>query len=127
MAFATVADVEVRWKTLNAAEKARCEVLLADANAKMIQAGADATSTDESYSQVCKAVCCQMVIRAMQSADFLGLTSESISAGEYSQSYSYANPTGDLYLTAQEKRDIGVSGVTIINIHPKGAGNCDEN
>jgi hypothetical protein len=52
-------------------------------------------------------VICAMVERAVSSA-MPGLKSRQQSAGPYSFTDSYANPTGDLYLLASERRDLGI-------------------
>lgn len=52
-------------------------------------------------------VTCAAVIRALQSGDMAGVTQSSQTAGPFSQSWSYSNPSGDLYLTKQEKRSLG--------------------
>lgn len=52
-------------------------------------------------------VCCAVVIRAMQSGDMQGVTQTSQTTGPFTQSWSYSDPAGALYLTKQEKRSLG--------------------
>lgn len=52
-------------------------------------------------------VCCAVVIRAMQSGDMQGVTQASQTAGPFTQSWSYSDPAGALYLNKQEKRSLG--------------------
>ena len=55
---------------------------------------------------------CAIVKRAMlASDDIAGVTQHSQTAGYYSESFSYSNPDGDLYLTRSEKESLGGDGV----------------
>ena len=75
---------------------------------------AAAVMVDESDAQqdtLLKIVCCNMVQRAMSTGDdVFGVTQQSITAGPYTQSLSYSNPGGDMYITKSEKRMLGISG-----------------
>ena len=42
--------------------------------------------------------------------DMSGVTQSTQTAGSYSESLSYANPAGDLYLTTSEKEALGGDG-----------------
>ena len=110
MAYADVSDLEVRWRTLTDDEQARAEALLDDASA-MLDAYVTVDETDEKQMQLLKIVTCNMVERAMSTGgDIFGVTQQSMTAGPYAQTFSYANPTGDLYITKAEKRLLGISG-----------------
>ena len=110
MAYADVSDLEVRWRTLTDDEQARAEALLDDASA-MLDAYTTVDETDEKQMQLLKIVVCNMVERAMSTGgDIYGVTQQSMTAGPYAQTFSYANPTGDLYITKTEKRMLGISG-----------------
>jgi len=106
MAYATVADLEARWKTLDSAAQAVAEVKLADA-AVLIDSFGVPKSADAA-----KAVSCSVVMRAMSSmaTDALGVTQASITAGSYQQQWTYSNPSGDMYLTKQEMKMLGFGG-----------------
>jgi len=117
MAYATVADLEARWHTLSASEQARAAVLLDDA-AAILDALGTYDETDETMVSNLKAVSCNMVIRAMGATD-VGLTQGSMTAGPYTQSWSYANPSGDMYLTKMDKRLLGISSGYIGSIRPQ--------
>lgn len=58
-----------------------------------------------------KRIACMAVKRAMQAGpDMSGVTQSTQTAGSYSESLSYANPAGDLYLTTSEKEALGGDG-----------------
>lgn len=105
-AFATVADLEARWRGLSEQEQARAKVLLLDA-ADLIR-----TTTRrwrELPESTLKRVSCQVVRRAMGSDSIPGgVSSMSTTDGPFTQQFSYANPQGDLYLTKTERKSLGV-------------------
>lgn len=110
MAYADVSDLKVRWRTLTDDEQARAEALLDDASA-MLDAYVTVDETDEQQMKLLKIVVCNMVERAMSmGGDIFGVTQQSMTAGPYAQTFNYANPTGDLYITKSEKRLLGISG-----------------
>lgn len=123
MAFADVSDLESRWRELSTDEEARANVLLGDASA-ILSALVKVDNSDYEQSELLKMVCCDMVIRAMSATayDSFGLSQSSITAGPYTQSFSYSNPSGDMYLTKLEKRLLGISTSYIGTIRPMMAG-----
>lgn len=107
MAYASVTDLEARWRTLSTAEKARAEVLLGDASARLAALYPQLEkriATGDMDPRVPAQVVCSMVQRSMGSTD-VGANVQSVSetVGPFSQSIQYANPAGDLYLTKAEK------------------------
>ena len=105
--FATVTDVEARWRTLTPEERARASVLIDDASDKI-------TTTCQGWVDASEAtlrrITCAMVKRAMSSPmgdDVGAVSSASETTGPFTQQFSFANPNGDLYLTASEKKDLG--------------------
>lgn len=65
--------------------------------------------TSEVPADLLSLVTCRACARMLQSGDSAaGVQSESWGASPYSGSVTYANPTGDIYLTAFEKRLLGV-------------------
>ncbi|HAM15348.1 MAG TPA: hypothetical protein DCP91_05730 [Eggerthellaceae bacterium] len=127
MAYADVSDLEVRWRTLTADEQTRAEALLDDASA-MLDAYVTVDETDEKQLNLLKIVVCNMVERAMSTGDDMyGVTQQSMTAVGFSQQFSYANPTGDLYITKTEKRMLGISGTGKGRTLMYGmVGDCDE-
>lgn len=118
MAYADVADLEARWRELTDAEAAQASVLLEDASL-IIDAFADIDSPDLA-SRACY-VACSMVERAMMSAasDSFGVNNMSATMGPFTQQVTYANPNGDLYLTATEKKLLGAGKSFITELRPK--------
>lgn len=119
MAFATVSDIEARWRDLTVSEEARAAVLLDDA-AAMLSKLVDVDPADTEQAALLKAVNCDMVIRNMSqtSSDLYGVSQSSMTAGPYTQAMSYANPSGDMYLTKLEKRLLGITSGYIGSIRP---------
>lgn len=118
MSYASYEDVEARWRPLSSDEKERVIVLLNDA-ASILDAFVKVNDDDASQAELLKVVSCNMVIRAMSSSDTFGVTQASMTAGPYTQSWSYANPSGDLYLTKNEKRLLGITSGYIGSIEPR--------
>lgn len=119
MAYATPADVKSRYAV--DADDERLEALLGDASLAIdaLLAGYGKTTEDVSNDALC-AVCSAMVGRSVSAPpDAYGLTQQSMTAGTFSQQMSYANPSGDLYMTKREREMLGCSGNRIGSIHPK--------
>lgn len=113
-AYATVSDLEARWRTLDEDERAVAEVKLSDASVylrgrvpDLDQRVADGVLDPD----IPKIVVCGMVKRAMNTpglgADG-GLASAQQSAGPFSQSLTYSNPDGNLFLSKAEKQLLGI-------------------
>lgn len=128
--YATVSDIEVRWRTLSASEQTKAAALISDATAIIDSLAGPAFECGEDWDEKAKIVCCNMVIRAMSASasDAFGLSQSSMTAGPYSQSWSYANPSGDMYLTKLEKRMLGITSGYIGSIEPAihRCGCCDD-
>lgn len=124
MAYATVQDLEARFGALTDEQQERASVLLDDAAVLIDSAATIDTEARESAARV---VSCAMVNRALQAAesDAYGLSQATMTAGSYSQSMSFANPSGDLYFTSTEKALLGISGGYIGSIQPRIGGADD--
>ena len=128
MAYAEVDDLQDRLgRELDSDESARAEVLLGDASAVLTEL-VDVREGDEEQAKLLKMVCCNMVIRVMaQSAsDAYGLSSITMTAGPYSQTSAFSNPSGDMYLTRLERQMLGISTGCIGYIRPMMAGEHDD-
>mgnify|MGYP003313527634 CR=1 FL=1 len=81
---------------------------------------------DENQVHLVNTVCCNMVIRAMSATevDSYGASGMSMTAGPYTQSWTYSNPTGDMYITKFEKRLLGITSGYIDSIRPKIGCDC---
>lgn len=117
--FADVEDLESRWRPITVAgERDRAEELIGDASAMIrvelpdidrritVQPPATAPVMD---SRIPLLVVCAMVRRAMAGSD-LGADVSQLgqTAGPFSQQVTFANPSGDLYLTKKDRKMLGI-------------------
>lgn len=123
MAFATVDDVQARMleHTLNDQERKWVGVMLDDASTKLSTA-VRVDVTDDLQADLLRMVACNMVIRAINPmlAQMTGVTQTSTTAGSYSQSMTFANATGDLYISREEKVQLGIIGGKYCYAEPYG-------
>ena len=126
--FASVGDLEARWRVLDTAEQDRAEVLLHDASVMLAielrRSRVPIDPDDELQSDSLTAVCCQMVRRVMVAdSDKPEYTQETMSAGAFSQTYTLPAGNSNLYLTKAEKLRLGIGHgrVSFVRAHPKGA------
>lgn len=112
MAYASYSDVVLRHPSVADQYDARINALLDDAaaiiNAELADAGVAVDEDDETQAQNLLAISCEMVARSVGSDGGLGVSSLTQMAGPIQQSVSYANPNGDMYLTASERRRLGI-------------------
>lgn len=110
MAYATVEQLESRWRPLTPGERSRAAVLLDDAAVRLDAAYPPSDPATAHELAVREIVSCEMVKRAMagpEGLDGVGVTSLQMGAGPYQQTTQFSNPTGDLYLTRADKRLLG--------------------
>lgn len=108
VAFAEVSDLEARWRPLEVAEQSQATVLLDDASTIIRAECPDADTLDSAITLM---VACGMVKRAMSvPAGMEGVTSLQQSAGPFQQTPQFSNPMGNLYLTKQDRKLLGISG-----------------
>lgn len=117
MAYATLEDLEARRGVLDPDDREKAAALLDDA--AVILDGLVTIDGSEEQETLLMIVSCNMVSRALSTApDAYGVSSLSTTAGVYSESLQYANPSGDMYLTKLEKRLLGVTTSYIGYIRP---------
>lgn len=118
--YATVEQLESRWRSLSSSEKDTAEVLLGDASAllRSFCRSLDSDIADGSVEPVVvEAIVCAMVRRSMNvSDDGFGVSSFQESAGPFSMSRSFASPTGDMYVTTSEKQRLRCGGMRVYTI-----------
>lgn len=115
--FATVADYEARYGEVD--DEERISKLLQDAtNIIASQPGFCDKDRDETWWGVLETVACAMVHRSMMAGSYAGLSNVSQGAGGYTASASVYNPGGDLYLTRNEKKALGIGGARIGSVAP---------
>lgn len=115
-AFATVKDLESRWRALNGNEPKQAEALLFDAAAiitsAMNQSGIAIDEDDEVQAANLVRVSCAMVQRAMAQGD-----------GEQSHAWGgnlVMNPSGDLYLSKADRKSLGIGRMRVGFVSPWG-------
>lgn len=113
--FATVEDYDARHaEPLDEGLRGMAAARLADASTK-VAAELEASGIDwrhraeasDAFRALLASVACAMVERSLAAA-LPGVKSRQRSAGPYSFTDSFANPTGDLYLLASERRVLGI-------------------
>ena len=103
MVYATFEDIAKR-KPVETSEMERCEALLEDAGIIIDAFNAKAAAESK------RLVSCNMVIRVLGSGEEgvpIGTTQATASALGYSQSWTNANGSGELYLTKLDKKILG--------------------
>ena len=113
--YATIDDYEARYGDQEFPE--RVSVMLEDATSYIASRGGVPLASDDPNYSVQQAnltrVACSVVHRALSAGQWTGLSSVSQTAGSYSASLSPANPTEDFYLTAEEKRSLGIGALKV--------------
>lgn len=102
--FADSSDVAARWRPLTTDEEDTADVLCADAS-NVIRARFPGIDSQVAGGQVDAAVLTQVVagmVKRAMIAPADGVTSQSESAGPFSRSQSFANPLGNVFLTAAD-------------------------
>nr|DAV56288.1 MAG TPA: hypothetical protein [Caudoviricetes sp.] len=122
-AYATVEELESRWRPLSDIEEARAETRLADASMLISstckQHGVELDDKSEDGKRMLSFISCEMVKRSMMApVDQAPMSNWSQAAGGYSESATYVNPTGDLYLTSGEKKLLGIGRQRIASLQP---------
>jgi hypothetical protein len=104
--FASADDVAARWRVLTPAEQELADTLASDASMLIRARYSDVdarVATGSLDEDVLTAVVAGMVRRAMiGAAAGDGVTQSSETVGPFSHSQSYANPMGNLFLTATD-------------------------
>lgn len=135
-AFATTDDLQARWRTLSEDEQAMAEVELLDASAfiagQLSKYGVSVIPSDEVQAQNLVRVTCDVVRRSMsprldaaQGTPLAPFTESTVTADVFTESYKYANPLGDYYLTSADKASLGIGRMRVRQWRVK-VGGCDE-
>jgi hypothetical protein len=119
--FATADDVSARWRSFSDEESELADQLAKDASLRVqalyptILLRIAAGTVQE---EIVRIVVCGMVKRAMLSLGAEGITQLTESGGPYSESRTFANPSGNLYLTAEDKALLSESGARRVKSVP---------
>lgn len=117
-AYATVQELENFWKELGADEESRAAYLLvlASDNLRQIALNAkknlDQMVTDgKIINNTLKQIVMEAVKRAMLTpTDQKPITQGSMTAGPYAESFTFANPAGDIWFKEKELRMLKLKG-----------------
>lgn len=107
------------------AEKNKILTLINDCSLKLRGYGIDPEKPNNSMNELewielIKTVVCNSVNRAyITSQSSTGASQMTQSAGVYSETFTFANPSGDIYFTREEKKLLGISGMKIYSIKPQ--------
>jgi hypothetical protein len=122
--FATVDDLEGRWRLLSTEEQDQATLLLGDASTILRSEIPDidvrlAATPPTLDVELPKLIVCAMVKRAMLAGtDVDGVASAQQTVGPFTQSSTYANPLGNLYTTKAERRLLGSTGQRAFTVDP---------
>lgn len=111
-AFADVPDLEAEWRPLTSKEAVRAGSLLGYASVKLrrefARVGKEVDEEDRDLMMCLRSTCCAMVRRVMASGTGADVTQMSQTAGSFNAQQTFANPSGNMYITADERRDLGI-------------------
>lgn len=117
--YATIADVELYWRTLTEGEKTTATQMIADTSAKIrLRASARGKNFDEmllanpDLAEVAKTVTVKCVINAMKVVEAVPATQFAESAGGYSISGTYYAPGGGLAISKKDWAELGLGSQT---------------
>lgn len=111
VAYATVEDVESRWRPLTDQEAVRAEVLLEDASQILRDEFGLTPELEVEKEPTLRRVVAQMVIRALTGGiDLAGVESVSSGTGPFSETRKFTNPNADLFITKAERKHLGLGG-----------------
>lgn len=115
--FATVADYEARYGKVD--DEERISKLLQDAtNIIASQPGFCDKNRDDTWWGVLETVTCAVLHRSLSSGTYAGFSNVSQGAGGYTESVAIYNPGGDMFLTRNEKKALGIGGARIGSVAP---------
>lgn len=112
--LASVSDYRARFGDVE--DEGRLAAMLEDASAMMLSAylgrfGRPYREGDSSrFDLNARAVCCAVVSRSLSAGAYMGVSQYTETAGSYSGSVTYANPSGDMYLSKSDLRRLGLLG-----------------
>lgn len=128
--FATVADLEARWRALTPSEVPIASKRLMDASTKILAEYPEANRVVDDHDLMIRKntlemIVCDMVKRAMTPPPEIGgvpMDEIQAGAGPFSFRGRPLNPMGDLYLTKAERRTLAPQQVAMV---PMGS-RCDD-
>lgn len=124
-AFASVGDLAARWAGYTPDMDGRAGAVLGDVSARiralMARRAVVVDPDDEVQASVLRSVTCAAAARCLSAAavaDGAPVSQWTQTATPYSTSYIFSNPNGDIYLTKQELRALGLAGGRVRALSP---------
>lgn len=122
--FATLQDLADRGRPTTLGDEMRVMSLVRDASQMLIDEMPAAVT--RAHPDTLTRIVCAMVGRVLDSgaADSMtGVESTQFGVGPFQQSYKWANPSGDLYVSKAERRALGgPRRASSVSMMPEGAG-----
>lgn len=121
-AFASVEDYEARYGTVSDAE--RVSVLLGDAGDyieyELARKGKSVDKENELQASALVRISCRLVHDMVGTGEVMpGVSQTSMTAGPFSGSWSFANPSGAFMLLRSERKTLGISGGRVGSVEPR--------
>lgn len=121
-AFAEVSDYESRYGT--ASDPTRIGVLLDDAGAylesEIVRSGKSVDEGDELQAAALVRISCRLVHDMVGASQVMGGVSQSsVTVGPFSNSWSFANPTGAFKMLPSERKTLGIGGMRAGSVEPR--------
>lgn len=102
--FATITDLEYLGRDTDSDDLGRISRLLGDASQLVLD---EIPAAIARPPETLRRIVCAMVLRVLESgAPVAGVETSQFGVGPFQESYKWANPTGDLYLTKAERRQL---------------------
>ena len=117
--FASTDDLERRWHALTSEEKTKADVHLGDVTEYIKARSPIWRKLRTEHPRLLTKVTCDIVRRIMQadSTGFPGGATQVMQVtGSFTEQYSFASATGDMYLRDDEKRLLGIGAQHAFNV-----------
>lgn len=117
--FASTDDLERRWHALTSDEKTKADVHLGDVTEYIKARSPIWRKLRTEHPRLLTKVTCDIVRRIMQadSTGFPGGATQVMQVtGSFTEQYSFASATGDMYLRDDEKRLLGIGAQHAFNV-----------
>lgn len=117
--FASTDDLERRWHALTSDEKTKADVHLGDVTEYIKACSPIWRKLRTEHPRLLTKVTCDIVRRIMQadSTGFPGGATQVMQVtGSFTEQYSFASATGDMYLRDDEKHLLGIGGQCAFNV-----------